>query len=407
MAQPYASSLIESLRGAGVPGATMGGDITYLDFPWMKNTVAALRNRPAAATSALFNPEVLEFTNYEAKDPLADQRAQNELWDKQTGGPTGNQINPVAVLIEANKDRVEPIETGNPVLNVEQRATPDIQTKPAPFASVGPSELENKLMPGADIDAAEAILAARAKGEPDPLTPELKALLDEQEQLLKEGGRTKEDMERGYPASSFGPATPAPPKPVDVMPAQTGSGTPAGVDAFSTPEAKAAIEQALAYQEQKAAAEAAAAKPVQQPAYDFKPVEAPLSKIIDPAVQMPTAPPPQSSGPTEEELAAAKELEKTMYSKPGPSEFELAAAKKHEEEQRAYIEQQMANDRKAREAQAPVSAPPAEQPVSMREAIEAAIAANEEATQESPENATLTEDELAALVALLEEGGKG
>lgn len=57
MAQPYASALIESLRGAGIPGATLGGDIMYLDYPWMRNTIAALRNRPVK--SYLANPETL------------------------------------------------------------------------------------------------------------------------------------------------------------------------------------------------------------------------------------------------------------------------------------------------------------------------------------------------------------
>lgn len=57
MAQPYASALIESLRGAGIPGATLGGEIMYLDYPWMRNTIAALRNRPVK--SYLANPETL------------------------------------------------------------------------------------------------------------------------------------------------------------------------------------------------------------------------------------------------------------------------------------------------------------------------------------------------------------
>lgn len=213
MAEGYASSLIQSLRGAGVPGATMGGGIQYLDFPWMKNTTAALRNRPSSSASILSNPEVLKFTNHPAKDPLAEQRKENELWDKQTGGPTGDRINPVAALIEANKERIEPIETGNPVFNVEQRATPDIQSKPEPVAFVGPTEMENKLLPAADMPAAEAIIEARAKGEPDPLTPELQALVEEQAQLLASAGKTMADLEAEYPASSFAAIEPAPAPP--------------------------------------------------------------------------------------------------------------------------------------------------------------------------------------------------
>jgi len=205
----YKSSLIESLRGAGVPGATMGGAVQFIDFPWMQNTVAQLRARPAARASVLNNPEILEFDNNVVVDRLADQRKENELWDKQTGGPTGAKINPVAVLIEQNKARVEPIETGNPVLNVEQTAPPDIQTKPAPVASVGPSELETKLMPDPTNETAEKIIEARAKGEPDPLTPDLQALVEEQAALLKEAGKTMADLEKEYPASSFGDPGPA------------------------------------------------------------------------------------------------------------------------------------------------------------------------------------------------------
>lgn len=200
----YKSSLIEALRGSGVPGATMGEGVEFLNFPWMKNTLDQLRTRPAGAASYLNNPDILEFDENVVVDKLADQRKENELWDKQTGGPTGDKINPVAVLIEENKERVKPVETGNPVLNVVQTATPDIQPKPEPFASVGPSELETKLMPDATNETAEKIIEARAKGEPDPLTPELQALVEEQAALLKEAGKTMEDLEKEYPASSFG-----------------------------------------------------------------------------------------------------------------------------------------------------------------------------------------------------------
>jgi len=222
---PYKSSLIEALRGSGVPGATMGGNVQFLNFPWMQNTDVALRQRPAAPASFLSNPEILEFDENVVVDKLKKQREENALWDRQTGGPTGDRINPVALLIEQNKERVEPIETGNPVLNLVQTAPPDIQPKPAPFASVGPSELEMKLMPDPTNETAEKIIEARAKGEPDPLTPDLQALVAEQAALLQEAGKTMADLEKEYPASSFGdpgpaygpPAapepTPEPPKP--------------------------------------------------------------------------------------------------------------------------------------------------------------------------------------------------
>jgi hypothetical protein len=222
---PYKSSLIEALRGSGVPGATMGGDVQFLNFPWMQNTDVALRQRAAAPASFLSNPEILEFDENVVVDKLKKQREENALWDRQTGGPTGDRINPVALLIEQNKERVEPIETGNPVLNVVQTAPPDIQPKPAPFASVEPSELETKLMPDPSNETAEKIIEARAKGEPDPLTPDLQALVAEQAALLQEAGKTMADLEKEYPAASFGdpgpvyvpPAapepTPEPPKP--------------------------------------------------------------------------------------------------------------------------------------------------------------------------------------------------
>lgn len=215
MAEGYASSLIEALRGAGIPGATMGGGVEYLDFPWMQNTTAALR--PRVQASMLKNPEKLTFTQHTPADPLKQQREQNALWDRQTGGPTGDQINPVAALIEANKDRIEPIETGNPVFNLEQNMPEEMRKPLEEFAFVGPTEMENKLLPAADMPAADAILAAREKGEPDPLTPELQALVDEQQQLLASSGRTMADLEAEYPASSFAAIEPAPAPPPPVV----------------------------------------------------------------------------------------------------------------------------------------------------------------------------------------------
>ena len=58
---PYKSSLIEALRGSGVPGATMGGNVQFLNFPWMQNTDVALRQRPAK--SYLASPELLEYAD--------------------------------------------------------------------------------------------------------------------------------------------------------------------------------------------------------------------------------------------------------------------------------------------------------------------------------------------------------
>ena len=208
MAEGYASSLIESLRGAGVPGAAVGNaGFTELQFPWMNTASVPLSQRIATAT-ALRNPEKLKFTQHTPRDPLAKQREQNALWDKQTGGPTGDRINPVAVLIEANKERIEPIETGNPVFNLEQSMPEEMRQPLQDFAFVGPTEMENKLLPAADI-----IIEARAKGEPDPLTPELQTLVEEQQQLLASSGKTMADLEAEYPASSFAAIEPAPAPP--------------------------------------------------------------------------------------------------------------------------------------------------------------------------------------------------
>ncbi len=213
MAEGYASSLIESLRGAGVPGAAVGNaGFTELQFPWM-NTASVPLSQRIATTTALRNPEKLKFTQHTPRDPLAKQREQNALWDKQTGGPTGDRINPVAVLIEANKERIEPIETGNPVFNLEQSMPEEMRQPLQDFAFVGPTEMENKLLPAPDMPAAEAIIEARAKGEPDPLTPDLQALVEEQQQLLESSGKTMADLEAEYPASSFAEIEPAPAPP--------------------------------------------------------------------------------------------------------------------------------------------------------------------------------------------------
>jgi hypothetical protein len=196
-----------------MPGATVGdAGVTELQFPWMNSASIPLRQRVAPAV-ALKNPEKLQFTQHTPRDPLAKQREQNALWDKQTGGPTGDRINPVAVLIDANKDRVKPIETGNPVFNLEQSMSEEMRQPLQDFAFIGPTEMENKLMPASDMAAAEAIIEARAKGEPDPLTPELQALVEEQQQLLASAGKTMADLEAEYPTSSFLAIEPAPAPP--------------------------------------------------------------------------------------------------------------------------------------------------------------------------------------------------
>lgn len=213
MAQPYASSLIESLRGAGMPGATVGNaGVTELQYPWMNSASVPLRQLVAPSV-ALKNPDKLAFTQYTPRDPLAKMREEMGLWDKQTGGPTGDQINPVAALIEANKERIEPIETGNPVFNVEQRMPEEMRQPVQDFAFVGPTELENKLLPAPDMAAADAIIEARANNEPDPLTPELQALVEEQQQLLASAGKTMADLEAEYPTSGFLAIEPAPAPP--------------------------------------------------------------------------------------------------------------------------------------------------------------------------------------------------
>lgn len=83
----YKSSLIESLRGAGVPGATMGGAVQFIDFPWMQNTDVALRQR--AAQAYLANPELLEFADIPYIPPAPRGSGSSAVPD---GAPNPNTI---------------------------------------------------------------------------------------------------------------------------------------------------------------------------------------------------------------------------------------------------------------------------------------------------------------------------
>ncbi len=142
---PYKSSLIEALRGSGVPGATMGGDVMFLDFPWMRNTDVALRQR--AARAYLANPEVLEYADIPYIPPAAKGGGSSAV---PAGPPNPNTIGETIPEKKAEPETVTesqpaPAPKGEPIELREQEKTGVITVEELPPADEGElADLEKK-----------------------------------------------------------------------------------------------------------------------------------------------------------------------------------------------------------------------------------------------------------------------
>lgn len=135
MAEGYKSNLIASLRGGNVnTGPRAGAGPQAINLSWGSPSSAPIKVRPRASGGAL-NPQRLMMQTVAPKDRqtfLAEQFArQANQWTPQSG-----YVNPVASLIDANKNRVEYVETANDVLNREQL----MPSAPSPVASILPAD---------------------------------------------------------------------------------------------------------------------------------------------------------------------------------------------------------------------------------------------------------------------------
>jgi hypothetical protein len=161
MAEGYKSGLIAALRGGGNYNSVQAGaGPQALNLSWNNSggVPLAVRRRPGGGA---LNPQRLTTQAIAPKDRqtfLAQQFArQADRWTPQSG-----YVNPVAALIDANKDRVEYVETANDVLNREQL----MPSAPSAVASI---------LPDADVDMKGPTYGSggmvMAKGTPGDMEP--------------------------------------------------------------------------------------------------------------------------------------------------------------------------------------------------------------------------------------------
>ena len=142
---PYKSSLIEALRGAGMDGATMGGNVQFLNFPWMQNTDVALRQRPAK--SYLASPELLEYADLPYIPPAPKGGGMSAV---PPGVPNPNTIGETIPEKKAEPETVTeaqpaPAPKGEPIELREQEKTGVITVEELPPADEGElADLEKK-----------------------------------------------------------------------------------------------------------------------------------------------------------------------------------------------------------------------------------------------------------------------
>lgn len=193
MAETAGNSLIAALRANSAPQAAAGSGPSTLAFPWQQGSGGALvmPNRPAATKSpkSALPPTPPQM---QAPTPPTPKTAQDFIdgnftyedlkgfggdnWDRMTG----NNPTPTALVLDANKDRVQYADTANPVLNYAQQ-DPTLSAG-MPTASIGRDEYGDKFglnvgdwsnlptveidAPGADMPAPEAPAAPVAATTP-------------------------------------------------------------------------------------------------------------------------------------------------------------------------------------------------------------------------------------------------
>lgn len=183
MAEGYKSSLIAALRG-GTPnsGPVAGGGLEALNYSWGSSNGSPLvvRNR---GTGGAFNPQRLTIqpvAPIDRQTALARQFAKEaDRWTPESG-----YVNPVAALINANKDRVEYVDTANEVLNREQL----MPSAPSAVASILPDgDVDMKgpgygsggmVMPKGTPGDMEPVVADRSVPEPVMEEPDVQAFIE-------------------------------------------------------------------------------------------------------------------------------------------------------------------------------------------------------------------------------------
>jgi len=155
MAEGTANPLIMALRANTAPSGSMPSGVKNVSFPWQKNNTGPLviPNRPATKPKVT-TPTTPPPATTQAVRPPAAKTAQDFIdgnftyddlkgfggdnWDRMTG----NNPNPTALVLNANKDRVQYVDTANPVLNLVQK-DPTI-APPTPVATIGMDEMGDK-----------------------------------------------------------------------------------------------------------------------------------------------------------------------------------------------------------------------------------------------------------------------
>lgn len=155
MAEAPANPLIAALRANTTPTGSMPSGVKNLAFPWQNNAGGALvmpQRKPVAKVPPPVAPPPAPKVT--PPTPPAPKTAQDFIngnftyedlkgfggdnWDRMTG----NNPNPTALVLNANKDRVQYVDTANPVLNYAQQ-DPTF-ARPSPVATIGMDEYGDK-----------------------------------------------------------------------------------------------------------------------------------------------------------------------------------------------------------------------------------------------------------------------
>jgi len=154
MAEGTANPLIMALRANTAPSGSMPTGVKNISFPWQTNNTGPLviPNRPIKPKVTTPTPPPPATT--QAVKPPAPKTAEDFIngnfryqdlpgyggdnWDRMTG----NNPNPTALVLNANKDRVQYVDTANPVLNLAQKNPQQLPI--SPVATIGMDEMGDK-----------------------------------------------------------------------------------------------------------------------------------------------------------------------------------------------------------------------------------------------------------------------
>ncbi len=152
------NALIAALRAGSAPAGAMPTGVKNLSFSWQKNSPGGALVMPPPKAPPVAPPVTPPLPPPPAPPPPPPPRPPkteqdfrnnnftyedltgigNDNWDRKTG----ENPNPTAIVIDANKDRVQNVNTANPVLNLVQK-DPTI-APPSPVATIGMDEMGDK-----------------------------------------------------------------------------------------------------------------------------------------------------------------------------------------------------------------------------------------------------------------------